>query len=97
VPNLKDRVENYLRAKVCDGAVSLARAQRIVALDWVHFYKTVIAPPKPPPPPPPSPPDEGVVPPGAFCSPEGATGHTTAGTPMVCGPASDGRDRWHHS
>lgn len=40
-------------------------------------------------------PAAGVVHPGAFCSPEGATGVTTAGTSMVCGPASDGRDRWH--
>jgi hypothetical protein len=43
VPNKKDKVENYLHAKVCDGAVSLARAQRLVALDWVHYYKTVVA------------------------------------------------------
>jgi hypothetical protein len=110
-PNLKDKVENYLHQKVCDGAMSLARAQSIIALHWVQYYKTTVAPPKPPPPPPPppqpqpqpppptpsGPPDEGVVHPGAFCSPEGATGHTTAGTPMVCGPASDGRNRWHHS
>ncbi|MEU6113408.1 PASTA domain-containing protein [Streptomyces sp. NPDC047117] len=39
----------------------------------------------------------GTVHPGAFCSPAGATGVTTAGTPMVCGPASDGRNRWHSS
>jgi hypothetical protein len=99
-PNLKDRVENYLHARVCDGRMSLARAQRIVALDWVSFYNHNVKPkpksPPPPPPPPPSPPDEGVVHPGAFCSPEGATGHTSAGTPMVCEPASDGRDRWQH-
>jgi hypothetical protein len=36
-----------------------------------------------------------VVHPGAFCAPEGDTGVTTAGTAMVCGPASDGRNRWH--
>jgi len=100
-PNLKDKVENYLHARVCDGRVSLARAQRIIALDWVSFYKQNIKPkPKPKPPPPPSqpsPPDEGLVHPGAFCAPEGATGHTTAGTPMVCEPASDGRDRWQHA
>jgi len=99
-PNLKDKVEDYLHARVCDGRVSLAHAQRIIAFDWVSFYKQNVKPrpkPNPPPPPPPSqpsPPDEGVVHPGAFCSPEGATGHTTAGTPMVCEPASDGRDRW---
>lgn len=37
----------------------------------------------------------GTVHPGSFCSPAGATGVTAAGTPMVCGPGSDGRDRWH--
>jgi hypothetical protein len=41
--------------------------------------------------------DEGVVHPGAFCAPEGASGHTDRGTAMVCGPASDGRNRWHHA
>nr|WSX78521.1 PASTA domain-containing protein [Streptomyces sp. NBC_00899] len=37
----------------------------------------------------------GTVHPGAFCSPSGVTGVTTRGTPMVCRPGSDGRDRWH--
>ncbi|WP_223733141.1 PASTA domain-containing protein [Streptomyces purpurogeneiscleroticus] len=32
--------------------------------------------------------------PGSFCAPAGATGVTSAGTPMVCGPGSDGRNRW---
>ncbi|MDX3832459.1 PASTA domain-containing protein [Streptomyces europaeiscabiei] len=36
----------------------------------------------------------GTVHPGSFCSPRGATGVTEAGTPMVCGPGSDGRNRW---
>ncbi len=36
-----------------------------------------------------------VVHPGSFCAPQGATGVTDRGTPMVCGPASDGRNRWH--
>jgi hypothetical protein len=104
-PNLKDKVENYLHARVCAGRMSLARAQRIIALDWVSFYKKNLKPeanppfaPQPSQPPPqpaqPSPLDEGIVHPGAFCSPEGATGHTTAGTAMVCEPATDGRDRW---
>lgn len=36
-----------------------------------------------------------VVTPGAFCSPEGATGVTSAGTPMVCTTtATDSRARW---
>lgn len=38
----------------------------------------------------------GTVHPGAFCSPPD-TGVTAAGTPMVCGPAADGRNRWHHA
>lgn len=108
-PNLKDKVENYLHVRVCDGRVSLARAQQIIALHWVSFYKQTVRPrPTPAPAPPsvttPTPPsapavspDEGIVHPGAFCSPERATGHTSIGTPMVCGPASDGRDRWHHA
>lgn len=97
-PNLKDQVENYLHARVCDGGMSLASAQRIIALDWVSFYDQNLRPkPKPGTPPPtpaasprapPSPTDESVVHPRAFCSPQGATGHTSAGTPTVCKPAS---------
>ncbi|HEU5026241.1 MAG TPA: hypothetical protein VFV01_15090 [Spirillospora sp.] len=36
----------------------------------------------------------GTVTPGAFCSPEGATGKTAKGTPMICTKAPDGRLRW---
>lgn len=44
----------------------------------------------------PAPGDAGVVHPGAFCSPVGAVGVTSAGTPMVCGPtANSSRARWH--
>jgi hypothetical protein len=95
-PNLKDKVENSLHESVCDGRMLLAQAQRIVALDWVSFYiENLKTKPKPKPPTTTTTTtDEGVVHPGAFCSPEGATGHTTKGTPMVCEPASDGRDRW---
>ncbi|MDT0401981.1 Stk1 family PASTA domain-containing Ser/Thr kinase [Streptomyces edwardsiae] len=39
----------------------------------------------------------GTVHPGSYCSPPGATGVTKAGTPMVCGPGSDGRNRWRSS
>ncbi|MFJ2946663.1 PASTA domain-containing protein [Streptomyces sp. NPDC087226] len=39
----------------------------------------------------------GTVHPGSYCSPSGATGATKAGTPMVCGPGSDGRNRWRSS
>lgn len=31
---------------------------------------------------------------GSFCAPAGAAAVTSAGTPLVCGPASDGRNRW---
>ena len=37
----------------------------------------------------------GVVHPGAYCSPAGATGRTAAGTAMTCrSPATDTRERW---
>lgn len=39
----------------------------------------------------------GTVHPGSFCSQPGATGVSKAGTPMVCGPGSDGRNRWRSS
>lgn len=99
-PNLKDKVENYLHARVCDGRMLLAGAQRIIARGWVSFYNQKIKPKpkrKAKPVAPAPPPNEGTVHPGAFCSPQGASGRTTAGTPMVCEPASDGRDRWQSS
>ncbi|MGV9954477.1 PASTA domain-containing protein [Streptomyces cellulosae] len=39
----------------------------------------------------------GTVHPGSYCSPPGAVGVTKAGTPMICGPGSDGRNRWRSS
>jgi len=43
-------------------------------------------------------PDAGVVHPGAFCSPAGATGHTAKGTAMTCRTSpTDSRDRWRSS
>ncbi|USC16244.1 thermonuclease family protein [Rhodococcus sp. 11-3] len=45
-----------------------------------------------PAPAPKSAPNGNVVHPGAFCS--GGTGVTSKGTPMVCAPGSDGRNRW---
>lgn len=36
----------------------------------------------------------GTVHPGSFCSSPGATGVTTTGKAMVCGPATDGKNRW---
>jgi hypothetical protein len=36
--NPKDRLEYALRGMVCDGSMSLSRAQRIIAGDWVSAY-----------------------------------------------------------
>lgn len=36
----------------------------------------------------------GTVHPGSYCSTPGAVGVTANGTPMVCAPGSDGKDRW---
>ena len=38
-PNPKDTVENTLHRMVCDGQMSLARAQRIIATDWAGWAK----------------------------------------------------------
>jgi len=35
----KDKVENYLHKQVCDGAMSMADAQYIIATDWLSVYK----------------------------------------------------------
>ena len=34
----KDKVENYLHAQVCNGAMSMADAQNIIATDWLSVY-----------------------------------------------------------
>src|SRR4051812_27830991 len=34
----KDRLENRLHAEVCSGAITLRRAQRLVASDWIAAY-----------------------------------------------------------
>ena len=38
-PNLKDSVEDQLHNLVCDGQMSLAEAQHIIATDWVGYAK----------------------------------------------------------
>jgi hypothetical protein len=105
-PNPKDGLEGHLHAEVCNGNISLATAQHEIATNWVATYRqwkrgtsatTTTTTSTTASPPPSSTRDAGVVHPGSFCSPSGATGHTSIGTPMVCGPASDGRDRWHHN
>jgi hypothetical protein len=37
----KDRVENYLHARVCAGEMSLPEAQRLIATDWVSVWATI--------------------------------------------------------
>jgi hypothetical protein len=89
---VKDQFEDQMHAAVCNGSVSLADAQA----SFLSGGEAV--PPATQPPTTGLPAPAGlprVVHPGAFCAPAGGTGVTTAGTAMVCGPASDGRDRWH--
>ncbi len=38
-PNPKDAVEDALNARVCQGRMSLARAQRAIARNWVALYR----------------------------------------------------------
>ena len=35
----KDKVENWLHAKVCDGTMKLEEAQRRIATDWLGDYE----------------------------------------------------------
>ncbi len=35
----KDKVENYLHAQVCNGAISLAEAQAEIATNWLQVYQ----------------------------------------------------------
>ena len=46
-PNPKDMVEDYLNREVCDGKISLSRAQRLIVTSWVKLYREI---PKPTPP-----------------------------------------------
>jgi hypothetical protein len=43
-PNPKDAVEDKLRQQVCDGRLSLARAQREIATNWVSLARPPSAP-----------------------------------------------------
>lgn len=43
----KDALENKLHALVCDGRMTLPRAQHIEAEDWVSAYRTLIGTPPP--------------------------------------------------
>jgi hypothetical protein len=96
---VKDKLEAQMHSAVCNGTVTLAAAQASF-LDGGEAGPPATAPPatapptSPPTAAPPVPASPQVVHPGAFCD-AGQTGVTDRGTPMVCGPASDGRDRWH--
>ena len=82
-PNLKDKVENYLLARVCAGRMSLARAQRIVALDWVAYYNQTVKPKPQPPqqqPPQQQPPQQQPPQQQPVTHPPGATGQCADGT-----------------
>jgi hypothetical protein len=37
----KDKVENYLHAQVCSGAMTLAQAQQVIAADWYAVYQQI--------------------------------------------------------
>jgi hypothetical protein len=37
----KDKVENYLHRQVCSGAMSLADAQRQIAIDWIKVWHQI--------------------------------------------------------
>jgi hypothetical protein len=39
-PNPKDTIENALHRMVCDGQIRLARAQHIIATDWLGWART---------------------------------------------------------
>ncbi|MDQ1486701.1 MAG: hypothetical protein QOJ62_2394, partial [Actinomycetota bacterium] len=110
IPNPKDAVENRLHAEVCSGLLTLAAAQLSIATDWASTSSGSATVPAPAPATTPAarapapttaapatatPAGAKVVHPGSFCTPAGATGVTTAGTPMVCKTsATDVRLRW---
>jgi hypothetical protein len=37
----KDKVENYLHKRVCDGKISLDDAQRLISSDWLSVYRKI--------------------------------------------------------
>ncbi len=104
----KDTVENELHHAVCDGRIGLRTAQQEIAHDW---RQAAVGPPSTSSattgrsethttPTSSSSTSESaqVVHPGAFCSPEGAHGVTSHGTPMTCKTtSSDTRARWRSS
>jgi hypothetical protein len=43
-PNPKDKVEDYLNREVCDGKMTLSRAQRLIVTNWVTLYREITNP-----------------------------------------------------
>ena len=43
-PNPKDKVEDYLHRVVCDGKMTLSRAQRLIVANWVTLYREITEP-----------------------------------------------------
>lgn len=43
-PNPKDKVEDYLNREVCDGKMTLSRAQRLIVKNWVKLYRKITKP-----------------------------------------------------
>ena len=46
--HVKDALENELHRRVCDGTLDLAKAQRIIAQNWVMGYRMYVNPNPPP-------------------------------------------------
>lgn len=99
-PNAKDTVENELKREVCEGKITLARAQRLIVADWVALARHKSSPPKsnppkPAPSPTPAPTPTGCHPttssgncyePGEYCpaADHGMTGIAGDGKTIVC-------------
>jgi hypothetical protein len=43
-PNPKDKVEDYLNGEVCDGKLTLSRAQHLIVTSWVTLYRDITKP-----------------------------------------------------
>ena len=98
IPNPKDKVEDYLHTRVCDGRMTLAFAQRVIALHWVTFYNnhikpkpiqpTQTTPPQTTQPPPcyPTTSTGNCYEPGEYCptADHGMTGVAGNGEPIIC-------------
>jgi hypothetical protein len=101
----KDRIEDSLRSRLCNHQMTLLAAQRLIATNWRAAFDTYIGATSPPTVTAPRSTQTPtarltsagfpIVHPGAFCSPPGARGVTTLGTPMACKMDSKGlRYRW---